>query len=151
MKYLREFLLCLIVGGAPLAVFAFFHGSESMIDSFTSISPSDEVVLYLFSLFLIHCVLYGLNKFLLKRPSIAELVPTILKFTHDAGFAIHSIYRAAVGAIPTVLAIMAYQHNGYVPLKVLLLSVLFTSAGLVMCVFFSWMDDKTKPREPAYN
>jgi len=160
MRTGSEACISFIVGGIPTYIIYKNDSSKVMIESLARIAPSDEIVKYLFILFIIHVSIYALLKL---TPFFTDLVAKfrigreklhakrksdeMLKFTHDIGFSIHSIYRAITGAVPVAILILIGQVGADGSLATSLLSILTFILMLSACVFLSWFNDVTRLKD----
>lgn len=148
---LKEAIISLVVGGAPIGIIYSFGNSEKVVRSLNSINPGDPVVWYFFTLFVIHCLAFVFNRHFLKQSEpLSRTSESLHEITHEVGFAIQTIYRAIAGAIPVVTIIMIAEEGWEESLSALAIAGLFFVACFAMSCFFSWVSSRTKPRAKLF-
>lgn len=146
---ITEFLISLITGAVPLYLTVRYTKGGDIVDSLSSMSRSDPIILYFCYLFIFNMVVFLIKKYLLNgsKPAIRNLH----KFTHQIGFSIHSVYRVIAGAVPFALLLKILEVGtvkGAAP--VTLASMILAGGSLIACCILSQINEVTAPKSKPF-
>ncbi|CAH7146277.1 conserved membrane hypothetical protein [Vibrio chagasii] len=117
-----------------------------------ALNPGDGVVNYFIYLFIIHIIVWFLNKKVFKTSeTLSNALEELHRFTYQLGFAIHGLYRVFAGAIPVAIGLEIYKFglvDGWEIVSAL--SVALSIACLAVSVALSNATEFTAPTKRLY-
>ena len=146
---ISEIMIALLIGALPLVIVVRSNTSSDVVETLSALNPGDPVVIYLFYLLLLHLLVSAIHNYILKsKEQVANFFSAVHRFSHQIGFTIHSIYRAIAGALPAAICLLAYKHDFDSSAFIVSVASIFLVLGsLFMCCLFTWLNEKTKPKQ----
>ena len=145
---LSEIFISIIVGSIPLYIALRTNPDSEISQILASVNPGDPVVIYLFSLLVLHAIIWGVKKYWLHTSQLTvDALKQAHKLTFQVGFTIHSVYRAVAGAVPTAIILLIIKHgfsDGI--LLVSLTSVILVIGALFMSCLLTWFSSVSEPK-----
>lgn len=142
-----EILLAFFIGSLPLIMAYRSDPNLQIVARLSQLNPGDPVIMYAMYLLAVHIVIWVINVLWLKpNDAVKNFLFNTHKFTHELGFAIQSIYRAIVGAIPTAIIMMIFKIGYSDATKAVLISILLTIGSLFMSVALTVLKEISKPK-----
>ena len=145
---LSEIFISIIVGSIPLYIALRTNPDSEISQILASVNPDGPVVIYLFSLLVLHVIIWGVKKYWLHTSQLTvDALKQVHKLTFQVGFTIHSVYRAVAGAVPTAIILLIIKHgfsDGI--LLVSLTSVILVIGALFMSCLLTWISSVSEPR-----
>ncbi|HIF9416475.1 hypothetical protein WAX88_15360 [Photobacterium damselae subsp. damselae] len=146
-----EILLSFLLGSMPVILVS-SQPEFSAVKTLAALNPGDLVVNYFLYLLCIHVFVWFVNRHVLKtNQSVSHFFQILHEITHKLGFAIHGIYRAVAGALPTAMFFELHKLGlvqGWQAITIV--SMVVAVSSLVASLALSKATEYTAPRKPLF-